>query len=69
MIVKFQTKIASIKNDGERFSKDLKEKIRESFANRGGSLDQIANDLKIFLNIDISHQTIKNTLQFDFSQV
>jgi IS1 family transposase len=32
-------------------------------------LDQIANDLKIFLNIDISHQTIKNMLQFDFKQV
>ena len=66
---KFQTKIASIKDDGKRFSKGLNEKIRDSFANRGGSLDQIANDLKIFLNIDISHQTVKNALQFDFNQV
>jgi IS1 family transposase/transposase-like protein len=66
---KFQTKIASMKNDGETFSKDLREKVRESFANRGGSLDQIANDLKIFLNIEISHQQVKNMLQFDFDQV
>jgi hypothetical protein len=66
---KFQTKIASIKDDGKRFFKGLNEKIRDSFANRGGSLDQIANDLKIFLNIDISHQTVKNALQFDFNQV
>jgi hypothetical protein len=59
----------SIQDNNERFSKDLREKIRESFANRGGSLDQIANDLKIFLNIDISHQEIKNTLKFDFNYV
>ena len=66
---KFQTRIASIKNEGSRFSKGIREKVRESFANRGGSLDQIANDLKIFLNIDISHQEIKNMLMFDFNQV
>jgi hypothetical protein len=30
---------------------------------------QIAQDLKIFLNIDISHQQIKNMLKFDFNQV
>jgi hypothetical protein len=34
---KFQTKIASVKDDNKRFSKDLKDKVRESFANRGGS--------------------------------
>ena len=67
--VKFKTKIVSIKDDNQRFSKDFGEKIRESYANRGGSLDAIAYDVKNFINIDISHQEVKNILGFDFEQI
>ena len=66
---KFQTRIESVKDDGERFSKSFREKIRESYANRGGSLDQIAKDAEIFLNVNLSHQEVKNILQFDFEHV
>ena len=43
--IKFQTKIVSVKDDNKRFFKDFREKIRESYANLGGSLDAIYYDV------------------------
>ncbi|KZX16009.1 hypothetical protein MBCUT_11450 [Methanobrevibacter cuticularis] len=41
------------------------EKIRESKKNRGGPLRKIARDTENFLNLKISHQSIKNFLKID----
>jgi transposase-like protein len=55
----------NIKNKYNRFSKQIKDKIRKSKVSRGGSLRDIVDDMKTFLNLDISHQTIKNWLKID----
>lgn len=62
---KYSTSIKNIKEENKSFLKSLKEKTRESKRNRGGSLRKIAQDVKNFLNIDISHQSIKNFLKID----
>ena len=62
---KYSTKIENIKEENKTFLKLTKEKIRESKRNRGGSLRKIAQDVKNFLNMDISHQSIKNFLKID----
>ena len=62
---KYSTKIENIKEENKSFLKSVKEKVKESKRNRGGSLRRIAKDVKNFLNIDISHQSIKNFLKID----
>jgi transposase-like protein len=66
---KYSTKIENIKEENKKFLKSVKDKVRESKRNRGGSLRKIAKDVKNFINIDISHQSIKNFLKIDANDV
>ncbi|KZX13226.1 hypothetical protein MBFIL_10560 [Methanobrevibacter filiformis] len=47
---KFKTKLGNLKDENNQFLNSLNETIRESYANRGGSLDSIAQDVKLMLN-------------------
>ena len=62
---KYSTLIENIKEENKKFLKLVKEKVRESKRNRGGSLRKIAQDVKNFINISISHQSVKNFLKID----
>jgi len=66
---KFSTRLFNIKNKYNRFSKQIKDKIRKSKVSRGGSLRDMVDDIKTFLNLDISHQTIKNWLKIDENKI
>jgi len=62
---KYSTKIENLKKENNSFFESVINKIRRSKWYRGGSLRKIAKDIKNFLNIDISHQSIKNFLKID----
>lgn len=66
---KYSTKLENLKKENSSFSESIINKIRKSKWNRGGSLRKIAKDVKNFLNISISHQSIKNFLKIDENQV
>jgi len=66
---KYSTSIKNVKEENKSFLKSLKDRIRESKRIRGGSLRKIAKDVMNFLNIGISHQSIKNFLKIDENHV
>ncbi|MDR2967173.1 MAG: transposase [Methanobacteriaceae archaeon] len=66
---KYSTKLENLKKENNSFFESIKYKIRKSKWNRGGSLRKIAKDVKNFLNISVSHQSIKNFLKIDENQV
>ncbi|KZX17491.1 hypothetical protein MBCUT_02210 [Methanobrevibacter cuticularis] len=62
---KYSTTLENIKEENKNFFNSLKGKIREFKKNRGESLRKIARDTENFLNLEISHQSIKNFLKID----
>ena len=66
---KYSTKLKNLKKENNSFFESIINKVRKSKFNRGGSLRKIAKDVKNFLNIDVSHQSIKNFLRIDENQV
>lgn len=66
---KFSTRLFDIKKEYNHFSTQIKDKVRKSKVSRGGSLRDMVDDLKTFLNLDISHQTIKNWLKIDENKI
>jgi transposase-like protein len=66
---KFSTNLGSIKEKFKTFFAPIKEKVRQTKLNRRGSLRGIQKDFKIFLGLDISHQTVKNYLKIDEKEI
>jgi len=51
------------------FLKNIKDKIRQTKLYRGGSLRNIVKDIKLFTNMSISPQSIKNFLKIDTKKI
>ena len=66
---KYSTKLENLKKENNSFFESIINKVRKSKWIRGGSLRKIAKDVQNFLNIDVSHQSIKNFLKIDENQV
>ncbi|MDR2623974.1 MAG: hypothetical protein LBC39_05330, partial [Methanobrevibacter sp.] len=66
---KYSTTLGNLKEESKNFFKSVKDKIRESKKIRGGSLRKIAKDVGNFLNLKISHQSVKNFLKIDTDKV
>ncbi|MDR2967833.1 MAG: transposase family protein [Methanobacteriaceae archaeon] len=66
---KYSTKLANLKKENNSFFESIVNKVRKSKWNRGGSLRKIAKNVKNFLDISVSHQSIKNFLKIDENQV
>ena len=62
---RYSTKIFGTNNSKKRHSENIKKKVRKSKTSRGGSLRDMTYDLKNFLGLNISHQTVKNWLKLD----
>ena len=60
---KYSTKLNNLKKKNNSFFESIVNKVRNSKLNRGGSLRKIAKDVKNFLNICVSHQSVKNFLK------
>jgi transposase-like protein len=66
---KYSTDLFQIKEGNKSYLNSIKEKARQSKLIRGGSLRKIAKDFKIFKNMTISHQTMKNFLKINDKQI
>jgi len=66
---KYSTDLFQIKEQNMSFLNNIKDKIRQSKLYRGGSLRNIAQDIKLFTNMTISHQSIKNFLKIDTKKI
>jgi transposase-like protein len=66
---KYSTPLTNIKKKDKNFFQTIKDKVRESKKNRGGSLRKIAEDVNNFINLKISHQSVKNWLKINENEV
>jgi transposase-like protein len=66
---KYSTGLGNLKKKNKNFFKTVQDKVRESKKNRGGSLRKISKDVSNFLNLTISHQSVKNFLKIDVNKV